>query len=104
MLVVLIVAVGMELPPTERVTLLELKVTVGTLLVTGETVVVREMLPEKPPIADTVIPGCVDQPWLTTMMPPMGFEMEKSDPAGKTLTATDADLDTVPLVPTTVMV
>jgi len=81
-----------------------LKVTVGTLLVGGEMVVVREMLPEKPPIPETVIPGCVDQPWLTTMIPPMGFEIEKSDPTGSTLTAIDTDFDTVPVVPTTVTV
>ena len=81
-----------------------LRVTVGTLLVGGEMVVVREMLPEKPPIPETVIPGCADQPWLTTMIPPMGFEIEKSDPAGSTLTAIDTDFDTVPVVPTTVTV
>ena len=65
---------------------------------------VREMLPEKPPIPVMFTPGCMDHPWLTTMFPPMGFEIEKSDPAGKTLTMINTDLDTVPLVPTTVIV
>lgn len=81
-----------------------LKVTEGTLPVEGETVAVREMLPEKPPIPEMSTPGWMDHPWLTTMVPPMRFEIEKSDPAGKTPTMIDTDLDTVPLFPVTVIV